>query len=127
MAPNSDFGYLLGRTHRLENGLRVRLRLARSSDAPVIAELLEIVGVPAAELVRASLVRHDPRRRLVLCATALIDSTETLIGVGAIDLERGDAGPELLVLDPRFPGAVGELMSDVLIGRARALARSRAA
>jgi hypothetical protein len=127
MSANSGVAITLGRSYRLENGLRVRLRLARSSDAPVIAELLEIAGVPAEELARAALVRHDPRTRLVVCATALIGSTETLIGIGAIDLDSGEVRPELLVLDPRFPEAVGRLLTSALVGRAEALARRRAA
>ena len=58
-------------------------------------------------------------------ATALIGSAETVLGVGAIDL-AADADPWLLVADDRIEG-LGPLLADALLGRARALLRSRAA
>ena len=60
-----------------------------------------------------------------ICATALIDSRETVLGVGAIDLAV-DADPGLLVTDDRATG-LGPLLADALLGRALALLQSRAA
>ncbi len=54
-----------------------------------------------------------------------IGSAETVLGVGAIDL-AADADPWLLVADDRVEG-LGPLLADALLGRARALLRSRAA
>ena len=41
------------------------------------------------------LVQFDPRLRYVLCACALIDSSERLVGVGAIELATGERFPIL--------------------------------
>jgi hypothetical protein len=77
------------------------------------------------ELELARLVGFDPRRRLVICATALIGLRETVLGVGAIDLAV-DADPWLLAIDDRAAG-LGPLLADALLGRALALLQGRAA
>jgi hypothetical protein len=108
-----------GRFHRLENGLSVRLRLARSSDRRSIRELLERAGAGVEPI---GLVHFDPRRRVVVCATALLDGRETVVGVGSIAL--GAPVPEVLVSDDRARG-VGELLAGVLAEHAAVLARAR--
>jgi hypothetical protein len=117
---------LLGQTLALDGGLRVRLRLARFSDAAAIRALNGRHG--ASPGLRAErLVQFDPRRRYVVCATALIDSTEQLVGLGAIDLDAQAAdAPDLLISDPRAGDAVAHLLWRCLVD-ARAAARSRAA
>lgn len=104
----------------------MRLRLARFSDVAAIRSLNSRHGVSPG-LRAERLVQFDPRRRYVVCATALIDSTEQLVGVGAIDLDAQAAEePHLLISDPRAGDAVGQLLWRCLLD-ARAAAQSRAA
>jgi len=98
------------RTHGLDSGLRVGLRLARASDAPAVTAL---VGPQRA----SDLLRFDPGRRIVLCATAPLDGAEAVVGVGAIDRRRG-ADPDLVVVDERRAGGLDELLGAVLRARA---------
>ena len=121
-----DRSPLLGESYELGEDFRVRLRMARSSDLlPIRALLASKHREPEAEVT--ALVQFDPRRRCVICASALIDSTETLIGVGLIELDGDDAAmPRVLIVDPRYP-RVAELLTHALIARARQAARARAA
>jgi hypothetical protein len=123
-----DPGALLGNSYSLEGGLRVRLRLTRSSDAGSIRTLLERQGLDPEDLQAARLVHFDPRTRYVLCATALIDSTETLLGVAAIELDPGGSDqPDTVIVDDGHSAELGELLTSALVGRASTVARSRAA
>ena len=117
-----DTGALLSRSYSLPTGPRVRLRLARRSDLAGIRALLEQRGVAASELALSRLVRYDPRRRAVLCATAPLGGTEAIVGVGAIDL-TAEAEPDTLVVDERLTRGLGELLTAALVHRARAHAR----
>lgn len=110
----------------LDSGVRVRLRLARSSDSALIRGLVARVGTRPEELELARLVHFDPRRRVVICATALIDSVETLVGVGAIDLD-GDGEPEVVIVDGEHAEALTELLAAALHARAAGALGSRAA
>ncbi len=103
------------------------LRLARVGDLPGLEDLFARQGRPDDDLELARLVRSDPRRRLVICATALIGSVPTVVGVGAIHLGPRSAQPELLVVDDGVTDGLGELLAAALHGRARALAGARAA
>jgi hypothetical protein len=119
---------LLGDSYPLSNGLRVRLRVARSSDAVPIRGLLDRVDLAAGDLELARLVQFDPRRRWVICATALIDATETLVGVGAIELDTdGQAEPDMLVVSEEHSADVAELLTGTLMDRVAHAARARAA
>jgi hypothetical protein len=127
VAESFDPGALLGSSYPLQDGTRIRLRLARLSDGQAICALIARHGGASAspELEAARLVHHDPRRRCVLAATALLEGRETLVGVGSIPLDgREDPDPDLVVTDGRVAGAVGELLRAALIGRARAIARA---
>jgi len=118
---------LLGESYKLDDGFRVRLRMARSSDIVPIRAL--VASNPAArELELASLVQFDPRRRCVICATALIDSAETLVGVGAIDID-GDATaePDTLLVADEHAEQTAELLAATLSSRAAEAAQARAA
>ena len=85
-------------------------------------------GIDPDELELARLVRFDPRRRLVICATALVGSVDAVVGVGAIDLGDRDAPvPSLVVVDHGATEGLAELISEALIGRARTAAGARAA
>ncbi len=112
----------LARTHPLENGPRVRLRLAWRGDAQAVADLLARRGLYASELEISRLLAFDPARRVVLCAFAPIDGQETLVGIGAIDLGR-PADPDTLVVDERLAGGLATLLGAALEGRARAHGR----
>ncbi len=113
---------VLARTHPLDDGSRVRLRLARPGDADAVAALLERLGVAAGQLEIRRLLAHDPARRAVLTAFAPIDGTETLVGVAAIDLARG-ADVDTLVADERCARGLSRLLADVLRERAESHAR----
>jgi hypothetical protein len=125
---NFDPGALLASSYLIPRGPRVRLRLPQQRDAPAIRELFRAQGRPAEELEVARLVRFDPRVRLVICATALIGSRESIVGIGAIDLEPGrQTQPDTLVVDDEQTEGLDGLLTRALLGRAAAVARTRAA
>lgn len=138
MASNFISGPLLGQTFPLSDDVRVRLRLAHFSDRPKIAALLARQpreGAPNEGLAE-QLVQFDPRRRYVLCACALIDGAERLVGVGAIDLDHHEVSdPDLMVIDsevdavaePLVTEALTGLLWGALVGAAQAVVRARAA
>ncbi len=129
ISTNFDPGALLARSYVLTRGPRVCLRLSRSRDRDGLRRLFERQRRAPDELELARLTRFDPRRRLVICATALIGSAETVVGVGAIELADGNlgdaSGPELVVVDEAATEGLGELLSEALLGRAQALERGR--
>lgn len=117
---------MLSRVYLLRDGTRVRMRLVQRRDEQAIRRLLAQHGNEPEDFEVMRLVRCDPRRRAVICATALIGGAETLIGLGAID--RGpDAEPDVLVVDDRAGDGLEALLDAALRGRAYALARARAA
>jgi hypothetical protein len=75
------------------------------------------------------MLRSHPRDRVVICATALIGSAETIVGVGVIELGDDAAAqePTWVVADQEATEGLEELLHQALVGRARALARTRAA
>jgi hypothetical protein len=132
-----DPGALLGRFYPLADGSRVGLRITRPSDVAPIRELIArrstVDGpVPAAcDLEVARLVNFDPRRQCVICATALVDRGERMVGVGSIRVDdqpsRSGLEPQLVLLDPDAPAGVEALLTGALVGRAMALTQARAA
>lgn len=115
-----DPGALMARHYALADGPRVCLRLARVRDRDGIQRLHEANGIAIDELELARLVRFDPRRRLVICATALLNGSETIVGIGAMELD-GELAPWLLLVDARAEG-LHELVQGALVGHAQALA-----
>lgn len=107
----------LTRTFAPDAGPRVQLRLARRGDIPAVTALLAGHGVKAAGLDVARLLSYDPAHRAVLAAFAPIEGTETLVGLGAIDLDPG-ADPDTLVVDERLTDGLGELIGLMLRERA---------
>lgn len=121
MSDPIDTGALLTRSYELPAGPRVRLRLVRRSDLPALRALVEHGGLEPIELELERLVRYDPRRT-VICATAPVDGTELLVGVGAIALAP-DAEPDTIVVDERLTDGLGDLLHRALVGRVRAHGR----
>jgi hypothetical protein len=122
MTEPMDTGALLSRTYELPAGPRVRLRYARRGDVRGLRALMEQRGLEPSDLELSRLVRYDPTRRAVICATAPVGGTELIVGVGAIDLTP-DASPETLVVDEAMTEGLGELLASALLGRARAHSR----
>jgi hypothetical protein len=111
----------VARTHTLPGGSRVLLRLARARDEAPVNALIARTSARYSELDVARLVRFDPRRRMVVCASELFEGTELIVGLGAIRLDS--ERPEVLVADERLGEHLDGLMSDSL----RQLQRARAA
>jgi hypothetical protein len=120
MAGPHDAGALMAQYHPLPRGPRVCLRLARRRDLAPIADLYARQGIAVPHLSLARLVSFDPLSRLVLCATALIDSRETVVGVGAIELDR-PTEPTLVVVDEHETEGLYELLSGALVSHATAV------
>ena len=113
-------GALLARYHPLPRGPRVCLRLARRRDLAAIADLYHRQGIAVPELSLARLVSFDLLRTVVLCATALVDSRETVLGVGAIELDR-PTEPTLVVVDAGATDGLDELLTGALVAHATAI------
>jgi hypothetical protein len=109
----------------LPRGPRVRLRLAQIRDLRAISAFLAQRSESPEQLDLARLVRADPRERVAVCATALIGSRETVVGVGAIDV--GATEPDLLVVDAELTDGLRELLEAALRRRADAIAERIAA
>lgn len=117
---------MLSRVYPLPDGTRVRMRLVQRRDEQAIRALLALRGTEPEDFEVMRLVRSDPQRRAVICATALIGGTDTLIGLGAIERGR-DSEPDLVVVDDRAGEGLQTLLEGALRGRAYTLARGRAA
>jgi uncharacterized protein (DUF58 family) len=111
---------LIARSHALPRGPRVRLRLAQSRDVPAIQTLLQAHGIECQRFEIARLVRFDPRRRVVICATGLIERADTLLGVAAMDVDAHE--PDLVCVDEALTDGLSELLEQALVSRAAALA-----
>jgi hypothetical protein len=121
----------MARYYLLPRGPRVCLRLARVRDLAGIEDLFMRQGLFPSQIELARLVRSDPRKQVVITAVALVDSTERILGVGAIQVAAVDRGtdpePSLLVVDAELTDGLEELLRNALTARARTLARARAA
>jgi GNAT superfamily N-acetyltransferase len=122
-----DPGALLAATHELDDGTRVRLRLARPSDASLVADFLERLSPETRERrflapmpeVTDDAVRHftfyDPRRRLTMAATMPLDGTEQIVGLAdAAFLETGLAEVGIVVEDEHQRHGLGKLLSEAI-------------
>jgi hypothetical protein len=108
--------------HVLADGTVVSLRRARSRDLDALGSLAARNGILCEELELARLVRSDPSRRLVLCASTAIEAGQTVVGVGFIELGRWSTMPSMVLVDPSVGAGLGRLVADALIDRARELA-----
>ncbi len=127
MTSSFDPGALLARYYQLPRGPRVCLRLARVRDLAGIEQLVHRQGLTVTGLELARLLRSHPRERIVICATALIGSAETIVGVGVIELGGLAHEPTWVIADQEATEGLEELLYEALVGRACALARARAA
>jgi RimJ/RimL family protein N-acetyltransferase len=122
----TDPGTLMATTHRV-GGLTVRLRLARPSDAPRVRAFLEGLSpetrhrrfLAAMPQVPEALVRHftffNPRRRMVVAATALVGANEQLLGLADVALlDTGVAEVAVVVGDDNQGQGVGKLLTEVI-------------
>ncbi|MGZ4176917.1 MAG: hypothetical protein ACXVR1_16970 [Solirubrobacteraceae bacterium] len=126
MAQRHDPGALLAHYHPLPRGPRVCLRLVRPRDLRGISDLFARAGIPIDQLAVARLVSFELLSQLVLCATALVDSTAMVLGVGAVELDRPDE-PMLVVVDEARTEGLAELLAGALVTHATALSQARAA
>jgi acetyltransferase len=130
MAPTThlvDPGAMLATTHELDDGSRVRLRLTRPSDGPLVRAFLEGLSpetrgrrfLSSPPDVTDELVRHftfyDPRERLMLAATMLVDSRERIVGFAdAAFLATGLAEIGLVVGDDSQGQGLGKVLSEAV-------------
>ena len=110
---------LLNRTHRLADGSRVRLRLPHHHDRAGVAALFGRLGLDLGELDAGRLLRGDPRRDAVLCATVWTSKGDVLAGYAA----TGPHGNTVLADEHLAPG-IGDLLAQALEQRS---SRRRAA
>jgi acetyltransferase len=125
--PLVDPGSLLATTHRLDDGLPVRLRLTRPSDAVAVENLLLRLS-PESRALRVEsgmsesveeAARHftfySPRSRLVVAATAPADGLEVVFGLGDVELFDTGQAEFGLVVDDDFQGrGLGRLLSEAV-------------
>jgi hypothetical protein len=125
MAPTFEPSLLPGHIYTLGDSSCIRFRLARTSDVAALRDLLEQARADAPDLEAARLVHFDPRRRYVVCAAGLVDSSETLLGIGSISLDEGRcAEPDLLIVADRSPQGLRRLLRSVLLDAVGARARA---
>lgn len=101
--------------HSSPEGPSLRVRLARTADRRALADLLTRLDHPDADLAAARMLRYDPRRRLVLCATAWDGGREVVVGV-AVTAGRGGALDVLITDEDLAPGA-GDALRDGALAR----------
>jgi len=132
----ADSGTLLATTHRLDGGLRVRLRLTRPSDATRVRDFLERLSPETRQRrflspmphVSQAVVDHftfyDPRARLVLAATTPGIGGEEIVGLGDVSfLSTGVAEIGLVVEEEHQSRGIGRLIAEAIA----AIALSRGA
>jgi hypothetical protein len=94
-------------------------------DQRAIASFLSERGVASGELLAARLVTSDPQQRVVICATAFLGASETVVGVGSIHV--GEPAADMLVVDSELTDGLDELLTQALVRRAETIAERRAA
>ena len=127
MAQLTDPGTLLSTTHEVDDGLRVRLRLARPSDAMRMQAFFDGLSdetrqrrfFVSMQHTSETLIRHftffDPRERLVLVAVAMIGHTEEIVGVADVALlETAVAELGVVVDDARQGAGIGKLLTEAI-------------
>lgn len=120
-----DPGAMLSTTHELSDGARIRLRLTRPSDRPLIESFVERLSPETRELRfgdpddREQAVReltfYDPRSRLVAAAAMPVDGTEAIVGIADVSLlATGLAELGIVVDDVNQGRGVGALLAEAV-------------
>jgi hypothetical protein len=91
--------------------------MVQPRDGSAIRAFLAERGLGIDELELARLLRFDPRRRAVICASALMDGREAIVAVGGIGLDAHM--PDTLVVADDSERALRALLVGALCGRAR--------
>ncbi len=91
--------------------------MVQPRDSSAIRAFLAEQGLGIDELELARWLRFDPRRRAVICASALMEGREAIVAVGGIDLDRST--PDTLVVAEDSERALRALLVGALGGRAR--------
>jgi hypothetical protein len=108
---------LLSTAHRLDGGLRVRLRFPYTDDHRRVADLYARLDLPLDEMGARRLLRFDARRRRVVCALAWIEGADVLVGLAASE-PGGERDADLLVADEAAAPGVGDLLRRALAEQA---------
>jgi hypothetical protein len=106
----------------LPDGTLVSLRRVRLRDLDALISLAARGGILCEQFELARLVRSDPAERLVMCATTLVDATETVVGIGVIELGSSATMPSLILVDPAHGRSLARWLAESLVARARAAA-----
>ena len=123
----ADSGTLLATTHRLADGLDVRLRLTRPNDMRTIREFLERLAPETRQRrfrspmprVPQSVVDHftfyDLRERLVLTACAHGSAGEEIVGLGDVSFAGTGLAEIGLVVDEEHQSrGIGKLLTEAI-------------
>lgn len=127
MLRDIDHASSLPGSHTLPRGPGVVLRPARLADLDDLLSLAAKAGIVCEELELARLVRSNPIRRLILCASGVVDDVETVLGIGVIELAASATQPSLLLVDTELTDGLGRVLADALVQQARELTDPRVA
>jgi len=113
----TDPGALLATTHEADEGLRVRLRLARPSDALGVREFLE--GMSSGRSIPSSVVRGytfvDPGERLVVAASAPLGGRNRIVGLADVAFTGTGVAELGVTVDERARNrGVGKLLTEAV-------------
>lgn len=122
----NDPGALVYRTVRLPGGERVRLRVARPTDAELVHDFIERLVGTSSELRHVvgaidvngrfahELLHFDPRQRMLVCATTWSGGSDHLLGLGEVAF-RGRRAEARLTVDTAWrKRGVGTALIDAL-------------
>ena len=109
---------LLTSSHRLENGLSVRVRFPHRRDRAAVADFHRRLGLPCEELDLQRLLSFDLRRRRTVVAVARVQGVEMLVGI-ATTTHDGDPTPDALVADEDVAPGVSTLLLEALAEQER--------
>jgi GNAT superfamily N-acetyltransferase len=127
----ADPGALLGATHELDDGTRVRLRLTRPTDAPLVRSFLERLSdetrtlrfLTAMPNVSDATVRYftfyDPRERVTIAAMRPVDGGERIVGLADVAFTATGMAEIGVVVDEDHQGCgLGKLLSEAVASMA---------
>jgi RimJ/RimL family protein N-acetyltransferase len=108
-------GALLRTTHDTGGEPRVRLRLARPSDARRVRSFLEALAPGGDDAAVRHFTFYDPRERVVVVATAPLEGTEKIVGLADVELLETSSAEVGVVVDDELRGrGVGTLLTEAV-------------